>query len=289
VGCTHCHLVVPGQSEVVRKRVFRKDISELCLECHEDSRENQINHRTGIKPSMKVPDDLHLGPDGALTCITCHQPHLANEDRRTGGRTYFLRRSLLKRELCLACHYEEKFAEPTTTFTIIAPVDNAIVKNLPVPFIAVASDDLATEASLFVNGSPLRLPVEHRTVSTLLTLQEGMNSLKLEAKRGKTATMTLLYSPTLPEDITYKLYYSHGILKKSDCRLCHPDGKPGAISVPDQVLCGKCHEGKNRLRFLHGPVAAGSCTVCHDPHGQTNRYFLVNQGEKLCLTCHTEK
>lgn len=289
IGCTHCHIMVPGQSQLVRKRVFRKDISELCLECHEDSKENQINHRIGIIPSMRVPDDLHLGTRGEMTCITCHMPHLPNVDKSTGGRTYFLRRSILKRELCLACHYEEKFREPTAEFRIIAPVDNSIIKNNPVPFIGLVSDDLVNEVTLFVNGGPIRLAVRNRTFSTLLTLQDGINNLKLEAKRARTVSMTMLYSPTLPEDVTYKLYYSHGILKKSDCRLCHSDESSNSIPVADKVLCAKCHQAKNSQRYLHGPVAAGSCTVCHDPHGQTNQYFLIAQDEKLCFTCHSEK
>jgi hypothetical protein len=89
IGCTHCHLTIPGQSTVITKRVFRKDISELCRECHEDSPANQINHRVGIVPSMSVPEDLHLGERGELTCITCHMPHFPYQDKRTGSRTYF--------------------------------------------------------------------------------------------------------------------------------------------------------------------------------------------------------
>ncbi len=289
VGCTHCHITVPGQSVMINKRVFRRDISELCLECHEDSKENQINHRIGIIPSMKVPDDLHLGARGEMTCITCHMPHLPAVDKKTGARSYFLRRSMLKRELCLACHYEEKFDEPTSAFRILAPMDSTILKTMPVPFIGMVSDDLVKEVTLFINGLPVRLTVKNKAFSTLLTLQEGINNLKLEAKRARTTTMTLLYNPNLAEEVTYKLYYSHGILKKSDCKICHAEEDTTAINISDEVLCSKCHESKKTLKYLHGPVAAGSCTVCHDPHGQTNRYFLVSQGEKLCLTCHAEK
>ncbi len=290
VGCNHCHIVVPGQSVIVKKRVFRRDISELCMECHSDSKENEINHRIGIIPSMRVPEDLHLGNRGEITCITCHMPHLPYTDRRNGGRTYFLRRSILKRELCIACHYEDKFEEPSSSFRIIAPIDNSITKTLPVPFIGTVSDDLISEVTLHVNGVPMRLSIKNRTFSTMLTLQEGINNLKVEAKKARTANMTILYSPSLGDDVSYKLYYSHGILKKSDCnKICHTDESTNAISVPDNVLCGKCHPPMNSQKYLHGPVAAGSCTVCHDPHGQTNRYFLHQSGEKLCFNCHTEK
>ena len=289
VGCTHCHLIVPGQSTIVQKKVFRRDISELCLECHKDSAGNSVNHRVGIVPSMKVPDDLHLSPEGEMNCITCHMPHLPYKDKRTGGRTYYLRRGILKRELCLACHYEEKFEEPTSNMEVIAPVDNSIVKRTPVPLIGIISDDLVKEVTLSINGVPLRLSVQNKAFSTLLTLQEGVNKLKIEARNARTLNLTLLHSPDLPDDVTYKLYHSHGILKKEDCRLCHTDEGTYSISIPDEVLCAKCHETKNAEKYLHGPVAAGSCTVCHDPHGQTNRFFLVGENERLCFNCHTEQ
>jgi predicted CXXCH cytochrome family protein len=290
IGCTYCHLSVPGQSNVINKLVFRRPVSELCLTCHEDSRANSVNHRIGILPSMKVPIDLRLGDRGELTCITCHMPHLPKTDRRSGARTYFLRRSILKRELCLACHFEDKFAEPTSMFRILAPIDNSIVKTIPIPFIGTVSDDLVSEATLYVNGLPVRLAIKNRTFSTLLNLQEGINNLKLEAKKSKTVTMNILYNPDLPEDLTYKLYYSHGILKKKDCRVCHEDESTTSITLPDRVLCAKCHDDKKfDGKFLHGPVAVGSCTSCHDPHGQTNRFFLVSKGEKLCFNCHSEK
>ena len=102
VGCTHCHLAVPGQGRVLQGNLFRKDIDDLCQECHAASLEDNINHRVGIRPSMKVPDDLHLNRNGEISCITCHDPHAEYVNAKTGNRTRFLRRQMLKRELCLA-------------------------------------------------------------------------------------------------------------------------------------------------------------------------------------------
>jgi len=44
--------------------IFRKNIDDLCQECHAASLEDNINHRVGIRPSMKVPEDLHLNENG---------------------------------------------------------------------------------------------------------------------------------------------------------------------------------------------------------------------------------
>lgn len=53
--------------------------------------------------------------------------------------------------------------------------------------------------------------------------------------------------------------------------------------------CLRCHhevvEGKHR----HGPVEAGQCNVCHDPHSSPNPAWLRNPSWDLCTACHTEK
>jgi hypothetical protein len=40
-------------------------------------------------------------------------------------------------------------------------------------------------------------------------------------------------------------------------------------------LCYSCHdrvrEQVGSSSFIHGPVAAGFCIVCHDPHGANER------------------
>jgi predicted CXXCH cytochrome family protein len=176
-----------------------------------------------------------------------------------------------------------------TSFRILAPTNEAIIKRVPVPFIGTVPDDLVSEVTLYINNYPVRLPVKNRSFSTMLTLQEGINNLRVEAKRARTLSMTLLYNPNLSEDMTYRLWYSHGILKKTDCRLCHTAEPVMTIAGPDQALCANCHEAKNRKKHLHGPVAAGGCTVCHDPHGATNPHFLVAPPDRLCFNCHTEK
>ena len=159
IGCTHCHVLVPGQGRVLQRNVFRKDIDDLCQECHAASLEDNINHRVGIRPSMKVPEDLHLNEKGEISCITCHDPHAEYVSAKTGNRTWFLRRQMLKRELCLACHAEENYQEPKTTITLLAPANNAVVDRLPVPLIGTVSDARLAEVTAEINDSRLVLSV----------------------------------------------------------------------------------------------------------------------------------
>jgi predicted CXXCH cytochrome family protein len=42
-------------------------------------------------------------------------------------------------------------------------------------------------------------------------------------------------------------------------------------------------------RFVHAPVAAGDCVVCHDPHHSPHRGHLKKNVAALCRQCHEEK
>lgn len=85
------------------------------------------------------------------------------------------------------------------------------------------------------------------------------------------------------------------------CPTCH--GKLDARSVPHKsigaspkglsaegpALCAACHEGKLfRGKFVHGPVAAGNCGLCHSPHASDHAGLLVKEPAALCLDCHAE-
>jgi predicted CXXCH cytochrome family protein len=56
------------------------------------------------------------------------------------------------------------------------------------------------------------------------------------------------------------------------------------------ALCFSCHENnKTNKEFLHGPVAAGDCNVCHNPHASDYKYQLEAEGNVLCFLCHEDR
>jgi predicted CXXCH cytochrome family protein len=86
---------------------------------------------------------------------------------------------------------------------------------------------------------------------------------------------------------------------RTGCKTCHDQldatnvphkstGKaPKGLSDESPALCGRCHqkalfEGK----LVHGPVAAGMCAACHDPHAADNVGLLKKDPAALCLDCH---
>lgn len=90
--------------------------------------------------------------------------------------------------------------------------------------------------------------------------------------------------------------FSHKPVKAGECESCHkatdqkhPKTKKGAFTLTDNGksgLCNECHERKDTMKFVHGPVASGDCLECHDVHQSNNKYQLREAGVALCFSCH---
>lgn len=111
--------------------------------------------------------------------------------------------------------------------------------------------------------------------------------------------------------------FSHGPYASGECYLCHetsatggmrgfgkkeeaadsitkPGIIPGKLVAPLRELCAGCHVSKSPEKayedglWVHGPVSAGFCTLCHGPHAGPNLYLLQKNEDELCLECHAE-
>lgn len=109
--------------------------------------------------------------------------------------------------------------------------------------------------------------------------------------------------------------YSHGPYAANECYRCHevsasggfrgfgkkeeaagalakPGIVPGKMVAPLLELCSGCHDTKSPLRaasrglWVHGPVSAGYCVVCHAPHAGPEPYLLLKKADDLCVECH---
>lgn len=78
----------------------------------------------------------------------------------------------------------------------------------------------------------------------------------------------------------------HGPFAAKYCQGCHESTANNALLLPREQLCFKCHDLKMDKRYVHGPLASGGCTACHNPHGSTFRYLLVSESDDFCLQCH---
>lgn len=111
--------------------------------------------------------------------------------------------------------------------------------------------------------------------------------------------------------------FSHGPFAANECYQCHEVsasggfrgfGKqeaaagslakagivPGKMVAPPAALCVGCHASKKPERayqaglWVHGPVSAGYCTVCHAPHAAPEQYMLLKKPDELCVECHAQ-
>jgi predicted CXXCH cytochrome family protein len=80
----------------------------------------------------------------------------------------------------------------------------------------------------------------------------------------------------------------HGPFEAKMCDACHQKST-NALVLPINQLCFKCHTLDIDKKYIHGPVAAGGCRVCHSPHGSGQPFLLVAKPEEFCFYCHNKE
>lgn len=80
--------------------------------------------------------------------------------------------------------------------------------------------------------------------------------------------------------------HEHGPYAAKYCDGCHEPGRGNVLVAPAEKLCERCHDLDLRKSFVHGPLVAGGCLVCHDPHQSRYPYMLVAESKTFCLRCH---
>ena len=60
------------------------------------------------------------------------------------------------------------------------------------------------------------------------------------------------------------------------------------LAQGEAELCVACHDDKTSFPVTHGPVSAGDCTSCHDPHASDEKPLLRGKTDDLCVGCHVD-
>jgi len=130
----------------------------------------------------------------------------------------------------------------------------------------------------------------HKVLSVFFDgVPESNDSVKIVVKKSSPKTDSLLttqlaVNPAGLENST------HPPFQNKKCSLCHDQNTKGKLQMPQPGLCYVCHDDFNlNFKYVHGPVAGGYCTSCHNPHKSEFKKLLLRQGQELCLYCHDSK
>ena len=83
---------------------------------------------------------------------------------------------------------------------------------------------------------------------------------------------------------------THLPFKEMKCVECHDPNTGRGLRKSKNTLCFDCHANFNdKEKNNHGPVASGTCTACHHPHGSELKFLLRREGQELCIVCHLKK
>jgi predicted CXXCH cytochrome family protein len=82
-------------------------------------------------------------------------------------------------------------------------------------------------------------------------------------------------------------YSAHKPWLEERCEECHT--RTLKMGSRDSDLCLKCHASKlTEHELMHGPVAAGACLWCHNPHNSAYAHLLKAPSREVCTQCHSQ-
>jgi len=289
--CEACH-----QYEEPREHRFKTiKQDQLCSTCH------LMEHRTVVH-----------GPVANGQCTGCHDPH--------GSEYRMMLVADPTKGLCLSCHtHEEKPDEhvhgPVAAGACIlchephsAWKPNLLVKN---------TNELCADCHAEVEQSGMGLHVHEAMQQGCTTCHNPHQSPNQYMLRAPTDELCATCHDKLMDSINSAAVVHGAVHQANGCTGCHSPHSsmlPNLQKKPEPDTCLSCHDkpittdsGRvltNMALLLHdspdhhGPIRAGSCSSCHQPHESANANLLVKpyppefyapfdiNRYALCFTCH---
>ena len=189
----------------------------------------------------------------------------------------------------------EAAADKTPHIQIIAPSDYAWVTEEQMYLAGtVIGEDVQSVTIKGVAEVVNGIKVEGGGFGALIKLKKGTNTIEI-GSGNLTATVRVFYGAGKDTPINYRRYYVHAGTTDMVCKECHRfrNGKfDFSRNIPARSDCtsAKCHaNAKANMEYVHGPVGAGVCISCHNPHGSFYRNQLARSDRELCMVCHQAK
>jgi predicted CXXCH cytochrome family protein len=195
-------------------------------------------------------------------------------------------------------------AKGAANITVISPPNGAFLTQKTV-FLAGHISGKKKIDSVKISGVSSTAPkgvvkVEDGTFGILVSFKNGQNTI-IVTGGGVTKQVNVFFTPkkSLKKDAKapkgFKNFYVHSKPGTLSCKECHRKRR-GKYDykriVPARANCttGECHPKMGKeAAHVHGPVGAGVCISCHNPHGSFEPLQLARTGQDLCIVCHEAK
>lgn len=267
--CTFCHTVSGTQT------VQHKALDQGCMSCHQPhtSRTKFLLKADNIEQTCAKCHNIPLRkfahePFLKGECTVCHQPHQSDNKK-------LLRGGEGSKE-CLTCHDGLRQVMASAVF-----VHDPAAKDCN-----TCHDPHSTD-----NPRQLRAPMEQNCYACHDKLKKHVEESNVQHAAMMSAE------------------------KCANCHNAHASDQPALLRHRMDQVCLTCHDKSMKAtdghaipnmkpvlttsQFLHGPIRAGSCSGCHDPHGSNapdllerafpSSFYTPFDVSKyaLCFNCHS--
>ena len=295
--CLTCHKQRTPQHPTPGKKAFSLVAKgeKLCAPCHESPGKGSLAHQPVT--------------DGE--CLSCHRPHGAD------GR-FLLKNSEDLRALCFSCHDKVPFTKkrihgPVVTGTCGTCHDphRSNFKDLQTGKTNEVCLGCHEDIKKSLTGSPfIHSPIQ---VSSCVACHDPHSSDLLYLAKKKMPDLCFECHKTLQDQLSKVKNLHRPLTLARGCGSCHAPHTSNVkklLNAEEKELCLSCHgdaslaplknirEELKGKKNLHGPIALGRCTGCHDPHGSNTIRLLKGEYPAtfyapytkgvydFCLRCH---
>jgi predicted CXXCH cytochrome family protein len=175
-------------------------------------------------------------------------------------------------------------AAEQASIEFISPWPGSLVKEGPV-VLAGRLPPEAGQVHFLFNGRPLDgIKRAGAGFSATLKPKKGFNEVEIRFG-DRSSRLTFVYGMMAAGQMPYAF---HEPLLEGTCRPCHREGRGGS-ELTEAAQCYQCHKAAAVLySYVHGPIAAGICLICHDAHGSSLSSLTRMNSKEMCTSCHDQ-
>lgn len=295
-GCDACHTLVDPEKHTFS---YPRTKTEMCTFCH----------KMDLTGAAVIHKPLTTGD-----CLQCHSPHGANGKQFLRGQDM--------NELCEKCHESVTQGKRMLHGPVAAMACGAChgAHSAPLPKLLLArSRDLCLSCHAEMQAQISQAKFPHKAVEEdCVTCHEPhAANYPMLTRRPPVQMCTDACHAVVKKEFSDAKFPHGAIFGDQGCLSCHtPHGGDLARMMRTAPIdvCMACHDKKierpgmtavaglpevlDPKEFKHGPIAQGSCSGCHSPHGGDNEtrltkahpatFYATFDVEKyaLCFTCH---